>query len=196
MSQHHSDPVEENIETHPVKLAVAVVVGAVALVVGIVLLASFAVGSHRVGETEGKANTPDAIAKRIAPLATLNVDASKAAAAPSLVTPAAAPKSTAAPIVAMAIPASLPVGGTTVQSANVGENTYKSACLACHAAGIAGAPKIGDKGAWGARIAKGRPTLYEHALKGFNGMPAKGGNTALADVDVKAAVDYLVAQAK
>lgn len=196
MSQHHSDPVEENIETHPVKLAVAVVVGAVALVVGIVLLASFAVGSHRVGETEGKANTPEAIAKRIAPLATLSVDASKAAAATSAVTPAAAPKSTAAPIVAMAIPASLPVGGTAVPSANVGENTYKSACLACHAAGIAGAPKTGDKGAWGARIAKGKPTLYEHALKGFNGMPAKGGNTALADVDVKAAVDYLVAQVK
>ncbi len=196
MSQHHSDPVEENIETHPVKLAIAVVVGAVALVVGIVLLAYFAVGSHRVGETERKANTPEAIAQRIAPLTTLSVDASKAAAVPSVVMPAAAPKSTAGPIVAMAIPASLAVGGTTVPSANVGENTYKSACLACHAAGIAGAPKTGDKGAWGARIAKGKPILYEHALKGFNGMPAKGGNTALADVDVKAAVDYLVAQVK
>ena len=68
--------------------------------------------------------------------------------------------------------------------------------MACHAAGIAGAPKTGDKGIWTVRIAKGKPTLYEHALKGFNGMPAKGGNTSLADADVKAAVDYMVAQIK
>ena len=195
MSQHHSDPVEENIETHPVKLAVAVVVGAVALVVGIVLLASFAVGSHRIGETEGKANTPEAIAQRIAPLTTLSVDASKGATA-SVVMPAVLAKTASAPIIAMAIPASLPAGGTTLASASAGESTYKSACSACHAAGIAGAPKTGDKGTWGARIAKGKPTLYEHAIKGFNGMPAKGGNTSLADADVKAAVDYLVAQVK
>jgi cytochrome c5 len=45
-------------------------------------------------------------------------------------------------------------------------------------------------------LAKGKPTLYDHALKGFNAMPAKGGNTTLSDADVKAAVDYLVATAK
>lgn len=197
MSQHHSDPVEENIETHPVKLAIAVVVGAVALVVGIVLLAYFAVGSHRVGETERKANTPEAIAQRIAPLTTLSVDASKAPPAPAL-TNAVLAKAPAAPVVAMAIPASLPVGGTAASSSasSAGEGTYKTSCSACHAAGIAGAPKTGDKGIWGARIAKGKATLYDHALKGFNGMPAKGGNTSLSDADVKAAVDYLVAQVK
>jgi cytochrome c5 len=197
MSQHHSDPVEENIETHPVKLAIAVVVGAVGLVVGIVLLAYFAVGLHRVGETEKKANTPEAIAQRIAPLTTISVDASKAPPAPALIS-AAPSKATAAPVVAMAIPASLPVGGAAASSAGTssGEGTYKSSCFACHAAGIAGAPKTGDKATWGARIAKGKPVLYDHALKGFNGMPAKGGNTSLSDADVKAAVDYLVAQVK
>ena len=59
-----------------------------------------------------------------------------------------------------------------------------------------GAPKAGEKTAWAPRIAKGKPTLYEHAIKGFNAMPAKGGNAALADADVKAAVDYMVALIK
>jgi cytochrome c5 len=77
-----------------------------------------------------------------------------------------------------------------------GESVYKGGCIACHAAGVAGAPKFADKAAWGPRIAKGKPLLYEHALKGFNAMPAKGGNAALADADVKAAVDYMLAQAK
>jgi cytochrome c5 len=59
---------------------------------------------------------------------------------------------------------------------------------------------VGDKADWGPRIAQGQATLYQHALQGFTGkkgmMPPKGGNTALADNDVKAAVDYMVAQAK
>lgn len=80
-----------------------------------------------------------------------------------------------------------PVDGTAIYSAN---------CSACHAAGVAGAPKAGDKGAWGARIAQGRSTLYEHAIKGIRGMPAKGGNAGLSDEEVKAAVDHLVSLAK
>jgi cytochrome c5 len=81
-----------------------------------------------------------------------------------------------------------------------GKGTYDKACMACHAAGVAGAPKLGDKAAWGPRIAQGNDTLYTHALKGFQGkkgvMPAKGGNASLADADVKAAVDYMVSQGK
>ena len=69
--------------------------------------------------------------------------------------------------------------------------------MACHAAGVANAPKLGDKAAWAPRIAKGKPVLYDHAVKGFNNvMPAKGGNASLSDADVKAAVDYMLAQAK
>ena len=72
-------------------------------------------------------------------------------------------------------------------------------CTACHTAGIAGAPRIGDKAAWAPRIAQGANVLYEHALKGFQGkagmMPPKGGSTA-SDDDVKAAVDYMAAAAK
>jgi cytochrome c5 len=81
-----------------------------------------------------------------------------------------------------------------------GEQTFKATCAVCHVAGVAGAPKFGDKAAWKDRIAQGKDTLYEHALKGFQGkvgfMPAKGGNAALPDADVKAAVDYMVDAAK
>ena len=158
-----------------------------------VLLASFAVGSHRVGETEGKANTPEAIVQRIAPLTKIAVDPSKGPV--TSLTPAVAPKAADGSVVAMLIPASLPAG-TAAAAPSGGEGVYKAACSACHATGVAGAPKIGDKSVWGARVAKGKPALYDHALKGFNAMPAKGGNSSLSDTDVKAAVDYLVAQAK
>lgn len=81
-----------------------------------------------------------------------------------------------------------------------GKATFDQTCQVCHAAGVAGAPKLGDKADWGPRVAQGKNTLYTHALQGFTGkkgmMPPKGGNTALADADVKAAVDYMVAQAK
>jgi cytochrome c5 len=87
----------------------------------------------------------------------------------------------------------------SAQAAN-GKGTYDKACMACHAAGVAGAPKLGDKAAWKDRIAQGNDTLYGHAIKGFQGkkgvMPAKGGNVSLSDADVKAAVDYMVGQAK
>ena len=70
----------------------------------------------------------------------------------------------------------------------------------CHGSGAAGAPKIGDKADWGPRIAQGKATLYEHAIKGFNGskgaMPPKGANPALSDDEVKAAVDYMVSKAQ
>ena len=73
---------------------------------------------------------------------------------------------------------------------------YKQTCVTCHAAGVAGAPKLGDKAAWTPRIAKGMEALYATALKGKGAMPAKGGNPALADADVKAAINYMVSQAK
>lgn len=192
MSQHHADPVEENIETHPVKLAIAVTVGAVALIVGIIMLAYFAIGTHKVGASEAKTNSPEAVAQRIAPVVKLAVDPSKGP-VPALTAVAAAPKAAEGPVVAMVIPASAPAGA---KPAAGGEGVYNAACAACHAAGVAGAPKMGDKASWAARIAKGKATLYDHALKGLNAMPAKGGNPALSDADVKSAVDYLMAKAK
>jgi cytochrome c5 len=77
-----------------------------------------------------------------------------------------------------------------------GAAVYQSACSACHASGAAGAPKAGDKTAWAPRLKAGVNSLYANALKGKGAMPAKGGNAALADAEVKAAVDYLLGLAK
>lgn len=124
-----------------------------------------------------------------------------AAAAPAASAEAAAPAETAAPAPA---PAAAPAAAAAPAeapklAADAGKTTYNAACVVCHGAGIAGAPKFGDKGAWAARIAQGAPVLYEHALKGFTGkagmMPPKGGSTA-SDEEVKAAVDFMVAAAK
>ena len=85
---------------------------------------------------------------------------------------------------------------TVALKAKSGEEVFNGACVACHGAGIAGAPKTGDKALWAPRIAQGMNTLYEHAIKGFKTMPAKGGQVALGDDEVKAAVDYQVAKSK
>ncbi len=77
-----------------------------------------------------------------------------------------------------------------------GKKVYNEVCHTCHGPGIAGAPKFGDSEAWKPRIAKGMDTLEEHAIHGFNAMPAKGGDTSLSDQDVEDAVAYMVAHSK
>ncbi|GJJ05027.1 hypothetical protein RugamoR64_55650 [Duganella rhizosphaerae] len=72
-----------------------------------------------------------------------------------------------------------------------GEAIYTSTCAACHGAGVAGAPKFGDAGAWSARIAQGYDTVVKHAIEGLRAMPAKGGNPDLDDVEVARAVVYM-----
>jgi cytochrome c5 len=76
-----------------------------------------------------------------------------------------------------------------------GKGVFEVACTACHGTGIAGAPKAGDKAAWGPRVAQGKDTLYKHALEGFTGkagiMPSKGGRTDLPDDLIKQGVDYM-----
>jgi cytochrome c5 len=77
-----------------------------------------------------------------------------------------------------------------------GKSIYDVTCVACHGTGAAGAPKAGDKAAWAPRMKTGMESLYSNALKGKNAMPPKGGNLALADAEVKAAVDYMVGLVK
>lgn len=122
--------------------------------------------------------------------------AAPAAASADAAAPAAAPTAAPAAAPAAAAPAA---AAAPVASADAGKTTYNSACVACHGAGIAGAPKLGDKAAWAPRLAQGNAVLYEHAIKGFQGkagvMPPKGGSAA-PDADVKAAVDFMVASSK
>lgn len=77
-----------------------------------------------------------------------------------------------------------------------GATVFSSVCTACHSTGAAGAPKVGDKAAWGPRIAKGKEALYQSALNGKNAMPPRGGSASLSDAEVKAAVDFMVGKAK
>jgi cytochrome c5 len=97
-----------------------------------------------------------------------------------------------------------PVAGATAQAGGSsgvtiptsGKQLFAQTCSACHGPGIAGAPKAGDKDAWAHHLAKGLPTLYQHALHGFTGstgtMPAKGGRTNVPDALVEQAVNYMV----
>ncbi len=81
-----------------------------------------------------------------------------------------------------------------------GEEVYNTTCVACHGSGLAGAPKIGDKAAWAARIAQGAETLHKHSIEGFTGkagvMPAKGGMTSVTDASIIAAVDFMVSKSR
>jgi cytochrome c5 len=128
-----------------------------------------------------------------------------AAPAPAQANAAAPAANTApAPATPAATPGTPPTGGALATPAVAGNNAagkalFNATCTACHGAGIAGAPKFGDKAAWASRIAQGTNTLYQHAINGFQSefgtMPPRGGATA-SDADVKAAVDYMVAAAK
>jgi cytochrome c5 len=77
-----------------------------------------------------------------------------------------------------------------------GLTVYNAICKACHEGGLAGAPKTGDKSAWAPRLASGNAALLKSAIIGKNAMPARGGASDLTDAELKAAVDYLVKQAK
>lgn len=111
-------------------------------------------------------------------------------------------KQEAAPVAA---PASAPAQAAAPTPAPAAENAlgksvYGKTCALCHGAGVAGAPKPGDKADWGPRIAQGDATLYKHAIEGYTGskglMPARGGGASLSDDEVKAAVDFMVAQSR
>ena len=81
-----------------------------------------------------------------------------------------------------------------------GKSVYNKSCALCHAAGVAGAPKPGDKADWAPRIAQGNDLMYKHAIEGFTGtkgqMPPRGGASSLSDADVKVAVDFMVEQSR
>lgn len=72
------------------------------------------------------------------------------------------------------------------------ETVYNTFCVACHSTGIAGAPKVGDIAAWEERLGQGRDILNNHAINGFNAMPARGTCMDCADKEIITAIDYML----
>jgi cytochrome c5 len=116
------------------------------------------------------------------------------AAAPTQVAagPSSIPGAATAPAPGAGATSGAPAGGGAAN----GKTVFDQTCAVCHGAGIAGAPKAGDKTAWAPRLKQGTDALHQAALKGKGAMPAKGGNTSLTDADVNAAVDYMVGLVK
>lgn len=123
-------------------------------------------------------------------------DAAPAAApAPAAAAPAvAAAPATAAP--AAAAPAAAPAAPQAAAVNPAGEKLYKSVCFACHATGVANAPKFGDKAAWDPYIKTGMDAMVKVAMQGKPPMPPKGGAANASEDDIRAAVQYMVDAAK
>lgn len=168
------------------KQFIIVMVLSFAVPVGLVsLLASFVAGSGAYSKNDPRMSD-EAIGKRIQPVGTVVISEPKAP-EPK---PAAPPVAAAAPAAA---PAPAAAGSMDLAT---GKAVYEKTYQVCHAAGVAGAPKTGDKAAWAAHLAHGTDDLYKNAIKGIKAMPPKGGNPSLSDAEVKTAVDYMVSLVK
>lgn len=120
-------------------------------------------------------------------------EAKGGAAAPAAEAKAAEPAA-AAPVAAAA-PAPAVKAEAAAPAADAGKKVFEAVCITCHGAGVAGAPKFGDKAAWAPRLKQGMDALYTSALKGKGVMPPKGG-AANSDDEIKAAVKYMAEAAK
>jgi cytochrome c5 len=188
----HSEEHSSLIET-PKQLVVVVVLAFAVPVVVISLLAHLVTTSVTPTATN-PGLTEEAIAKRLKPVgdvAIMSKEEREAKLAADKAAAASAPKPEA-----VKPPAGAPATVAAKADGAQGKKVYDNACAACHTPGVAGAPKVGDTAAWAARLKSGMDTLYASAIKGKNAMPPKGGNPALADADVKAAVDFMVTQSK
>lgn len=176
MSEHHTPEHTSLIKT-PKQLIIVVLLSFIVPVAVIIMLAHLAIDGARK-----PAATAEAVAQRIKPVGSVVVDPN-------------APAPVAVAVVAVAAPGAAAPAAAGGDAAK-GKSVYDAACMACHAAGVAGAPKAGDKAAWAPRLKTGKDALFASVIKGKGAMPPKGGNASLSDGDVKAAVDYLTGLAK
>lgn len=88
-----------------------------------------------------------------------------------------------------------PVAAATSTAARSGKEVYAAVCQACHATGVAGSPKFGDKAAWEPRVATGLDALMNTAINGKGAMPARGGNPSVTDAELKATILYMTKEA-
>ncbi len=150
---HHESPIKT-----PSQLIGAIIAGFAIPILIIVLLVSFVGNTSKTG-SDADAQSPEAVAARIKPVADEGY--------------------------------TLTIAPASTSELKSGEQVYAAVCAGCHNSGAAGAPKLGDAGAWGARIGQGYDTLVSHAINGIRSMPAKGGNPDLKDVEVARAVVHL-----
>lgn len=148
----------------PKQLITVIALSFLVPVIAIILLVKMVDSGVRTG-SGSDAMSHEAIASRIAPVALYNV------------TIAAPEEESSGP-----------------KKLLTGEEVYNKLCMACHDAGIAGAPKKGDNASWAPRIAQGQDLLFKHSLEGLNAMPAKGGDPSLSDIEVERAVVFMVNQ--
>jgi cytochrome c5 len=184
----HSSPIKT-----PKQLIIVVVLAFVVPITLIVMLAQLVISSMDSTATN-PGMSEEAIARRLKPVGEV-VMVSKEEREAKAKAPPAKPETPAAKL---DMTANVPAASSKAAKpdSGKGKSVFDSTCMACHAAGVAGAPKAGDKAAWAPRLKSGMDALYASALKGKNAMPPKGGNPSLPDADVKAAVDYMVNQVK
>ncbi len=191
MSEAHPEKHSSPSKTRK-QLVVVVLLAFLVLIILIVMLPQLVTTGFDASKNN-PALSDAAVAQRLKPVGEVEViDPS----APQAAAPVAAPAAkqvaaTSVPAAPAATPAAL-----AKADANRGKTVYAANCVVCHASGIAGAPKAGDKAAWAPRLKTGMDALYAASLKGKGAMPPKGGNLSLADADVRAAVDYLAGTAK
>src|SRR5258708_39330117 len=140
--QPHHGPIEGNIEAHPLKLAIGVIMGAFALIVGLILLVQFAGGLYAGRSMKDDPNmSPEEVPRRLAPGAQAAIDPNAPPPAPAAPAPAVA---------SVTVPPAASKGAAPAAAG--GKDVYDKVCTACHSAGVAGAPQYGDKAAWAARL--------------------------------------------
>jgi cytochrome c5 len=190
---HHVSPIKNWKQ-----LVVVVVLAFLVPISVIILLSQYVTDVSTSSDAEGSA-----VLSRIKPVGEVLIEpASGGKSAEAGGASANGAKAVAAPTASAAAPATAPAAAATPAAAPAtsakpdGKKIYDTACMACHGAGVAGAPKFGDKAAWAPRIKLGIDALHASALKGKGAMPPKGGNVTLPDADVIAAVDYMVAAGK
>ena len=98
--------------------------------------------------------------------------------------------------VAIALASMLALAGTVNGEEDAGKQIYDTKCMACHATGVAGAPKFGDKEAWAPRIATGMDAMLANATNGIRAMPPMGTCMDCSEDQLKAAIQYMVDAAK
>jgi len=176
MSEH--DEHSSFIKT-PQQLIVIVLLAFIVPVIGVVLLVQLVVNRP---SADPRALAPEAVAARIQPVGRIEFADDPKYKQAMAAAPASAPAPAAQPAAAAG-----PVDGKAV---------YDKTCVACHATGVANAPKLGDKAAWAPRIGTGVDAMMKSVIGGKGAMPPKAGNPSLTDAEIRAAVEYLVGQGK